>query len=375
LVYKPRSGIGDIAFQSLVTRTNELTKTLTLGHPQVLDKGAYSWHEKVISKPIDSSTSEMCAQNLGGLTALLHLLQANDFHHENIIFSGETPYAIDTETLFHTELSMATEDTMEPRFSVSRYRDSTATVGILPSKTVTANGDEVFATDISAMGYTPGQRSMIKIPTVSGLGTDEMTFSSGYADEPLDEDFAPHELIYKGEAFTRGYWAVIDAWTNNLEELVGRGGLLDHFEAFRAREIPRPTMVYSKVLMESYHPDFMRDGRDRDLVLGKLLKGYSNKPHRATMLISELNSLRIGDIPFFTRAVVDSRTEGTSSIEQIKERIRRRVSSKERAFETSNIELALVAAGSAPFGANGEPNIHRFLFRHDRDPFRPARCA
>lgn len=39
----------------------------------------------------------------GEYLAILYLLNATDFHYENIVASGEFPYLVDLESLFHND--------------------------------------------------------------------------------------------------------------------------------------------------------------------------------------------------------------------------------------------------------------------------------
>lgn len=355
LVFKPRSGRADIAFSNLLRLTNDRVPDLDLRHPAVLDRVSHSWHQRIVPRPTVGDETDVLARRLGGLTAVLHVLQANDFHHENVILSGSVPYAIDTETLFHAERTMASEDVENENFGLERFRDSVATVGILPSKIVTSEDGGFFSTDISVVGYTPGQRSMLKVPIVHGLGTDEMTVTAGYADEPDDPDFHGHDLLKRGPAFRDGFAEVMKAWGADLPALVGDGGALAEFAGSPVREIPRPTMVYAKVLLESYHPDFLRDGRARDLVLCKLLLGYANSPRRRERIAAEIASLRLGDIPYFAHPVEVPDAGGESPLSAVRKRASRRLTPNEVRYEIAAIEGSYVASGEPPFGSTDAP--------------------
>lgn len=63
--------------------------------------------------------------------ALLYLIGAIDFHHENLIACGEHPVLIDLETLFHPDLE-ARELTPDRERPVSSLWDSVLRIGLLP---------------------------------------------------------------------------------------------------------------------------------------------------------------------------------------------------------------------------------------------------
>ena len=355
VVFKPRSGHIDIAFADLLASTNDRVAGLDLRHPTVLDKGTHSWHQLIEAVPTSPADAELVGSRLGALTAILQLLQANDFHHENVILSKGFPYAIDTETLFHTERTMASDEIVNENFGLSRFRDSVTTVGILPSKIITSEDGGFFSTDISVVGYVPGQRSMLKVPILHGLGTDDMTVTAGYADEPDNDEFHRHDLPDRGPAFADGFARVMRAWADDAEELAGENGALAAFAGSPSREIPRPTMVYAKVMLESYHPDFLRDGRDRDLVLCKLLLGYGDSARRNSRIAAEIDSLRLGDIPYFAQPIEAEGSGGESALRSVQARAIRRLRPEEIRYELAAIEASYVANGSLPFDVNPVP--------------------
>ncbi|MEJ2348096.1 MAG: type 2 lanthipeptide synthetase LanM [Patescibacteria group bacterium] len=106
IVYKPRSLAVDAHFQALLNWFNNYYDYPLFKELGIIDQGEYGWVEFVEHK---NCTSEIEIQRfyerLGAYLALLHMIDATDFHFENLIASGEYPVLIDLETLWHRSLS------------------------------------------------------------------------------------------------------------------------------------------------------------------------------------------------------------------------------------------------------------------------------
>ena len=53
-------------------------------------------------------------------------------------------------------------------------------------------------------------------------------------------------------------------------ELLAGDGPLARFAQDETRVLLRPTRTYDQLLFESFHPDMLRDGLERDLLLDRL---------------------------------------------------------------------------------------------------------
>lgn len=62
---------------------------------------------------------------------------------------------------------------------------------------------------------------------------------------------------------------------------------LNIFENDTIRKVIRPTYVYSLLLEGSYHPDYYRNGLDRDRLLDRLWCGVEYVPHLKGVIASE----------------------------------------------------------------------------------------
>ena len=85
----------------LLLRLNEpLEEALRLRVPRTIDRGTWCWAEFISARPCtDSKELGLYYRRMGTLLAILHTLQGNDFHLENVIAHGPHPVPIDLETV------------------------------------------------------------------------------------------------------------------------------------------------------------------------------------------------------------------------------------------------------------------------------------
>lgn len=303
VVYKPRSAGMDVAFDALLESLNSGGAQWPLARGRILDRVSHGWFELVRSEPPSPEEVEPAAWRLGALTALFHALRATDMHHENVLLTGADPHAIDLESLLHTERRYASTVTHNVvNVAYEGLVASCVNVGVLPNRIVTGSAEHPIVTDVSVMGYVPGQQAPLTMPRIIDQDTDRIrvVVDNGLMDQPGEEKPQPqppwqdHSTEFaKGFDFAyRHMCARSDLW------LPG-GAFHEAFAGTVTRYIPRATMVYAKILIESCHPDFVADGLDRHLCLGKLLAGYRGRSDRVPMIASETAALWSGDIPYF----------------------------------------------------------------------------
>src|SRR5262249_20241896 len=84
------------------------------------------------------------------------------------------------------------------------------------------------------------------------------------------------------------------------DELLAPDGPLAWFAGDEVRVVIRATRTYSELLRESFHPDVLRNGLDRDRLFDRLWNGVEENPHLATLIPAERLDLWNGDVPMFT---------------------------------------------------------------------------
>ncbi|GAA4384007.1 type 2 lanthipeptide synthetase LanM family protein [Actinomadura verrucosospora] len=315
LLYKPRSLRIDRHFALLLSWLHERGAP-ALRTPRILDRGVYGWSEFVSQAPC-RNREEVCQfyMRQGSLLAVLYLLNANDFHHENLIAAGGHPVPIDLETLCGPDFGQAQESSYDS-YSEFELKNSVVNTMLLP---FLREGEDGHTIDRSGLGAREGQLSIELLPRWEHLGTDQVALSfqrrEVTARQNLPQlDGAPlnaFEFVADIEAGFTSMYRLIEA---NRTELLSPEGPLSAMRNDEVRVVFRATQFYNKILQQSYHPDYLSDALDRDRLLDRLWFGIDRTafPHIAHRLLpGERQDLWRGEVPYFTTRV-DSQDLRTS---------------------------------------------------------------
>jgi len=300
LVYKPKSLAVDVRFQQLLQYLN----VWGARHPHrvltVLDRGTHGWVEHVEAAGCDSREAlQRFYWRQGSSLALLHLLSAVDFHLENLIAAGEYPVLVDLEALFHQRLALDLGDSARQRAWHELDR-SIISVGMLPMLIFGRSGRA--GVDMSGLGGEAGQLSPQAVPMVEDAFSDTMRMvrrqgrTSGSHNRPRLQGQPVDATDFTGD-IVQGFEEPYRLLRQNREALDTR---LQVFADVEVRHIVRATQRYALLLQESVHPDFLRDGLERDKVLDNLWAEASLMPALRRLVPSEHTDLRLGDVPLFT---------------------------------------------------------------------------
>jgi type 2 lantibiotic biosynthesis protein LanM len=316
VVYKPKSLAVDVHFQELLTWVNQVVEKLNIKlhrHDesqywifsilQIIQRDTYGWVEFVTYQSCNSQLEvQRFYRRLGGYLALLYVLEATDFHSENLIACGENPVLVDLESLFHPRLSRNYLGE-SIKIATEYLTDSVLRVGLLPQRLW--GNSEFEGVDISGIGGEASQ--VLPKPTRSweGIATDEMRLTreesqlEGDQNQPRLNDVAVNILNYV-EDITKGFSDIYQLLLEHKEELLTANGLLTQFAEDEVRVILRPTRTYALLLQESYHPDVLRNALDRDRHFDRLWVAVEHQPDLVEAIAAEQAALWRGDIPIFT---------------------------------------------------------------------------
>lgn len=350
-VFKPRPPAMDTAFDGLLKWVDAQSLAHRLRRIALLDRGTHGWSEYVESEPTTPEGGDRYAWRLGSLTALLYALHATDFHFENAIAGGEHPLLVDLEALLHTDKTSAVlkVDGVED-IAAKTLMSSVHSVGVLPNPMLMRDADEGLRDiDISVLAGRGGQMSLKAGPKWEAEGTDTMHLvkrratMEGERNLPTAEDGTEFDLLSRSDFFLEGFQRTYQCLQASRRELLAPDGPLAAFAKTRTRLIARPTYLYGLVLYDSTHPDFGRDGLDRDRALSRLCVGHEGVEHRTQMVQNEIAELWLGDIPSFTidadtgavRAGLTGEAIGTRQpppLTEVQDRIRQ-LSSEDDSFQ------------------------------------------
>lgn len=300
LIYKPKPVAVEYRFQNLLRWFNEAGLRLPQRVITVADRGLYGWVEFVEAAGCETRQEvERFYWRQGSYLALLYLLQASDFHLENLIASGEYPVLVDLEALFQHEVPGTYKENAYGQAAKLLDR-SVLRTGLLPMRVLSKNGQR--GVDLSGLGGEEGQIFPRPVHTVEDVYADTMHIVrrrvklAGAKNRPLLRG-RPVDTAMFVEEIVAGFRETC-AFLIHHRDVLTR--ILKTFADLQIRHILRPTRRYALFLQEGSHPDYLRDGLDRDMLLDKLWAETTIRPALKRVVFSEQADLRLGDIPFFT---------------------------------------------------------------------------
>ena len=303
VVYKPKNLSVDVHFQHLLTWLNERGNHPPFQTLKVLNCGTYGWVEFVEAQSCTSREElERFYERQGAYLALLYALEANDFHCENLIASGEHPILIDLETLFHPYRVEIDRKQSEMQ-AISKIDNSVLRVGLLPQKAW--ENDESEGVDLSGLVALPGQLTPQGVLTWEATETDEMRLTrkrvemSVGQNRPTLNGNEVNVLDYT-ESIITGFTAIYQLLLKHRDELLSPDGPLACFCNDEVRVVLRPTQTYVMMLSESFHPDLLRNALDRDRFFDRLWLEVKHRPELEKVISAEQKDLWQNDIPIFT---------------------------------------------------------------------------
>ncbi|HSG38436.1 MAG TPA: type 2 lanthipeptide synthetase LanM, partial [Thermoanaerobaculia bacterium] len=174
LIYKPKSLAVEAAFQRLLDWTVQKGFDPAFRPLRLLDRGDYGWIEFAEAGPCpDEAAVRRFYRRQGGSIALLWLLEATDFHWENLIAAGEHPVLVDLEALFQIPGDDLGRPAGETRIG-DVLRKTVLNTAMLPVRAWNEEGGE--GVDLSGLAGTGGQAAPPVLRS-EHAGTDEMRYA------------------------------------------------------------------------------------------------------------------------------------------------------------------------------------------------------
>jgi len=159
--------------------------------------------------------------------------------------------------------------------------------------------------EVSGLNGIGQQGVTVRLPSFNAASTDQMRFERrdtvipGRQNRPqlgtqtLDAGDFVEEVV-------TGFQAVYRVLVESRSALLDPAGPVSAFADVDVRYIARPTQTYATLLFESFHPDYLRSGLDRDRVLSRLWLSAQHHPRLTPLLPFERADLNAGDIPLFS---------------------------------------------------------------------------
>lgn len=303
LVYKPKPLALDAAFRNLLIWLNERGAEPAFRPLRVFDRGTYGWVEFLTPTGCASEAEiHRFYRRQGGYLALFYALAATDFHHENLLAIGEHPVPIDLETLFHSSPMPLDGPQPEPLADEAVW-NSVLRPGLLPQR-IWANKNA--GVDISGIGAVTGQVTSMPVLRMQKGDGELLRFDRRIVDMPISPEHLPsldgREVIARDydDAIAEGFTSVYRLLVRHRDALLAPEGPLAACADAPTRFIARPTIVYDRLLVESFHPYVLQDALDRDRLLDRLWVDFEDRKPLERLLPLERRAIEKGDIPLFT---------------------------------------------------------------------------
>ncbi|MGH9759878.1 MAG: type 2 lanthipeptide synthetase LanM, partial [Blastocatellia bacterium] len=301
LVYKPRPLSVDIHFQELLAWANRHGADPGFLDVKVLDRGSYGWIEFVEATPCRSKDEiSRFYSRQGGYLALLYVLRATDFHFENLIACGEHPVLIDLESLFHRS-ALESKSGDATSAGAQAMDDSVLSTGLLPFKLFTG-ANQQDGIDMSGLGGAAGQLTPGPVSSWEDAGTDTMRFARKRMEMPACNNrpslngIEVNTFDYTREIVS-GFTSMYRLLERDRDDLVSANGPLERFAGDEVRCVLRPTWSYARLLLESFHPNLLRNALNRDCLFDQLWRQVESRQVLKRAIEFEREDLQNGDIP------------------------------------------------------------------------------
>lgn len=307
LIYKPKNLFIAKKFYELIAWINKSSNLEKLAIPQIYYNEFYTIEEYIDRKQCeDYDEIKRFYKRVGQLIGLVYHLKGNDFHHENIIASGEQPYLIDLETLFVHSFKNNVEDIFDV-ISLN-FEESINCMSFLPSNTAfkDKNGQGI---DISALSYNDQKLPFKILQLVGDINNPKFEYKEfnvkAQDNIPIINNNKINYSDYKNE-IVKGFKDI------NLFILENKIKFLDKINIFKdikVRQLMRNTYDYCKILEYASHPKYTSNMKSFEKILYTL---WNSEHYNKSMVTSEIEDMLVDDVPIFntittSRDLIDSK--------------------------------------------------------------------
>lgn len=301
IIYKPHSLECELAYQKILTWITKECGDTALNY-KIIDRKNYGWEEKIEYRKCQNKNDVMLFyKRMGYILFVNYLLQVTDMHYENVIAHGSYPVIIDLETIM-TNIIESKPDKTAKEIAYEKISRSVVSQGLLP-KYVWGKGDKA-GIDISGISGVAGQELPIKVPVLKNIKRADMHIEYEHPQTRDHKNIPKLEsgYIMNEECTIQIVSGFSSAYRVALSHKLELGKKMKEFKDLTVRFIPRDTRQYTMLLQTSYHPDFMQDGADREILVSSLFQ-HNGEDVFKKLSEEEIKDILNGDIPYFTYKV------------------------------------------------------------------------
>lgn len=294
LIFKPRSLACDAHFATVISKVRQWSG-IDLRVPDLLPREDYGWVQFIEYRSCSQVTElDLYYLRLGALLAILYVLEASDFHYENIIACGSHPMLIDLEAICHPRTPMlGTETNQENDATVLR-------TGLLPRKLWLGTG---IGADISGMTDVAGQEGVVERLVLVQSADGELSFKRdrgtllGAQNVPMLQNLKLKNAADHIGSFVEGFARAYRSMSLEREHLLD---LASTFSEDEVRIIFRPTLAYTHLLDEARHPAILMSEEAVRSHFENLTQLSLDYPILTKLIDDEIEALQMRDVPVFT---------------------------------------------------------------------------
>lgn len=307
LVYKPKNLGLCAAYQEFLAWCNEQGFEPAFQPMKVLTRPAYGWVEYIAAKACRSEAeARHFFQRSGALLCAVYALNGEDFHHENVIADGGQAILIDLEVLMCPLIDQALAPQRKRLVTDHRLTNTVLLTGLLPIWVRNATREKKPSfTNVG--GLFGGTSQTFERFGWTAINTDRMSAGFKTVEKGRDDNLA----TLKGKTLNAadylsniigGFEQMYELLRSNAEVLVEKEGPLSAFADQSGRFLFRTTGIYASMLRRLRHPNYLREGIDRDIELEALARGYvelAERPSYWPVVEAEIADLNRRDVPLF----------------------------------------------------------------------------
>lgn len=296
LVYKPRDLAVEVHFFHLLRWLNQRHLSLAFKTLKVVNRHQYGWVEHVENSLCDSEQQlTRYYERVGGLLAVLYMLEAKDIHFENVIAHGEHPVIIDLETLFQGAKNHH-DDTGPFQYCVLNTE-------LLPTQLTTQSQQR----DIS--GIAGQEKVSVQGNQWQQTYTDNMHFSQVSLELEHSADNRPSQALNASQvavlesSLKKGFVQTYQRLTEHKSALLAKDGPIQTFYHEDVRYVLRNTTVYSDFIRDLAHPENLNSSLSEAHRLDYLYLSQPDNDKVHQVIRHEREALKANDVPCFSISV------------------------------------------------------------------------
>ena len=256
LVFKPHSLAVDCAYNHFIDWFNQHSD-LDLKAAKAVNFDSHGWCEFIQVNPCTDKTGlDLFYTRLGAMLAVTYMLNGTDLHFENLLACGAYPVIIDLECLTPPAIRQNVPGHLQ------EFRKLVTASLILPMQVHIEDEEESY--DISAFAGSGGQLLPEEglVAEHAGLDTMRIIRAKGKTEDqqniPVVDGKKIDVLDYR-EPFEKGFDQAYRCLLSYQKLLLSDASPLRLFENVEVRFVPRPSMEYARLLLESYHPSLYHE--------------------------------------------------------------------------------------------------------------------